>query len=101
MPCKDEVLQLYEELQSSGVPQIMSRFEEVVGNLCREIDQKRDENERLQHQQKAERESYNKRMAALENEIDQQLLIAEKKARDEVGDTRRFGLELLVILRLD
>ncbi|KAL3087625.1 hypothetical protein niasHS_009833 [Heterodera schachtii] len=80
---KDEVLQLYEELQSSGVPQIMSRFEEVVGNLCREIDQKRDENERLQHQQKAERESYNKRMAALENEIDQQLLIAEKKARDE------------------
>ncbi|KAL3092679.1 hypothetical protein niasHS_007888 [Heterodera schachtii] len=83
MPCKDEVLQLYEELQSSGVPQIMSRFEEVVGNLCREIDQKRDENERLQHQQKAERESYNKRMAALENEIDQQLLIAEKKARDE------------------
>jgi hypothetical protein len=32
---KEEVLQLYEELQSSGVPQIMSRFEEVVGNLCR------------------------------------------------------------------
>uniref|UniRef100_A0A183BSJ1 CASPASE_P20 domain-containing protein n=1 Tax=Globodera pallida TaxID=36090 RepID=A0A183BSJ1_GLOPA len=49
----------------SGVPQIMSRFEEVVGNLCRE------------------RESYNKRMAALENEIDQQLLVAEKKAREE------------------
>uniref|UniRef100_A0A183BSI9 EF-hand domain-containing protein n=1 Tax=Globodera pallida TaxID=36090 RepID=A0A183BSI9_GLOPA len=83
IPCKEEVLQLYEELQSSGVPQIMSRFEEVVGNLCREIDHKRDENERLQHQQKAERESYNKRMAALENEIDQQLLVAEKKAREE------------------
>ncbi|CAK5078879.1 unnamed protein product [Meloidogyne enterolobii] len=80
---KDEVLQLYEELQSSGVPQIMNRFEEVVGNLCREIDQKRDENEKLHQQQRVERENYNKRMQALENEIDQQLLIAEKKAREE------------------
>ena len=50
---KEEVLQLYEELQSSGIPQIMDRFEEVVGNLCREIDEKRDENERLKIQQKA------------------------------------------------
>lgn len=83
IPCKEEVLQLYEELQSSGVPQIMSRFEEVVGNLCREIDAKRDENERLQNQQRAERENYNMRMQALENEIDQQLLLAERKAREE------------------
>lgn len=37
IPCKEEVLELYSELQSSGVPQIMSRFEEVVGTLCREI----------------------------------------------------------------
>jgi hypothetical protein len=31
-----------------------------------------------------ERDNYNKRMQALENEIDQQLLLAEKKAREEV-----------------
>lgn len=50
---KDEVLQLYEELQSSGVPQIMSKFEEVVGTLCREIDQRKEENEMLQNMHKA------------------------------------------------
>jgi hypothetical protein len=47
------VLQLYEELQGSGIPQLMDRFEEVVGNLCREIGAKRDENERLKLQQRA------------------------------------------------
>uniref|UniRef100_A0A915EEU7 EF-hand domain-containing protein n=1 Tax=Ditylenchus dipsaci TaxID=166011 RepID=A0A915EEU7_9BILA len=83
IPCKDEVLQLYQELQSSGVPQIMSKFEEVVGNLCREIDQKREENELLQNMQKAERDNYNRRMNEIENEIDQQLMMAETKAREE------------------
>jgi len=53
IPCKDEVLQLYEELQHSGVPQIMCKFEEVVGTLCREIDQREKENQLLQNMQKA------------------------------------------------
>ncbi|KAI1725830.1 ras family domain-containing protein [Ditylenchus destructor] len=83
IPCKDEVLQLYEELQSSGVPQIMSKFEEVVGTLCREIDQRKEENEMLQNMHKAERENYNKRMNEIEYEIDQQLAMAERKAREE------------------
>ncbi|VDM40156.1 unnamed protein product [Toxocara canis] len=49
LPCQDEVLFLYEQLQSSGMPEILHRFEKVVGNFCKEIRDQKDENVRLQH----------------------------------------------------
>ncbi|KHN84433.1 Ras and EF-hand domain-containing -like protein [Toxocara canis] len=91
LPCQDEVLFLYEQLQSSGMPEILHRFEKVVGNFCKEIRDQKDENVRLQHVFESERQSYSRRMLEVESEIDQHISNAEKKAREE--ERRRLAQE--------
>uniref|UniRef100_F1KZT2 Ras and EF-hand domain-containing protein n=1 Tax=Ascaris suum TaxID=6253 RepID=F1KZT2_ASCSU len=83
LPCQDEVLLLYEQLQSSGMPQILHRFEKVVGSFCKEIRDQKYENVRLQHVFESERQSYSRRMLEVESEIDQHISNAERKVRDE------------------
>uniref|UniRef100_A0A8R1HI91 Ras and EF-hand domain-containing protein homolog n=1 Tax=Caenorhabditis japonica TaxID=281687 RepID=A0A8R1HI91_CAEJA len=83
VPCQEEVLVLYEQLQSSGVPALLRKFERVVGSFSKELSEKKHENERLQRIYASEREMYNRRMEELENEADQQLELAEMKARQE------------------
>ncbi|CAI5454217.1 unnamed protein product [Caenorhabditis angaria] len=83
VPCQEEVLLLYEQLQVTGMPQLLRKFEKVVGSFCKEIKEKKHENERLQHIYASEREMYNRRMEEVECEMDQQLEIAEMKARKE------------------
>lgn len=46
---QDEVIALYEQLQSAGVPQLLSQFEMVIGNFCREIKDQKEQNDRLHH----------------------------------------------------
>nr|pir hypothetical protein C33D12.6 - Caenorhabditis elegans [Caenorhabditis elegans] len=48
VPCQEEVLVLYEQLQSSGVPALLRKFERVVGSFHKELSEKKHENERLQ-----------------------------------------------------
>ncbi|TMS37247.1 hypothetical protein L596_004221 [Steinernema carpocapsae] len=48
MPCQNDVLRLYKELQSYGVPEMLYQFENVLGSLCREIKEQKDQNETLQ-----------------------------------------------------
>ncbi|CAD6187354.1 unnamed protein product [Caenorhabditis auriculariae] len=83
VPCQDEVLMLYEQLQSTGMPQLLRKFEKVVGSFYKEIKEKKHENERLQHICASEKEMYNRRMEEVEIELDQQLEMAERKAREE------------------
>ncbi|CAL2049675.1 CBN-TAG-312 protein [Caenorhabditis brenneri] len=83
VPCQEEVLVLYEQLQSSGVPALLRKFERVVGSFHKELSEKKHENERLQRIYASEREMYNRRMEEMENEVDQQLEMTEMKARQE------------------
>ncbi|CAJ0577651.1 unnamed protein product, partial [Mesorhabditis spiculigera] len=83
MPCQDEVIALYSQLQDAGMPALLGKFERVVGKFCREINTHKEENERLQHIYHSEKEMYNRRMEDIESEIDEQLSIAEQKARQE------------------
>ncbi|GMR35476.1 hypothetical protein PMAYCL1PPCAC_05671, partial [Pristionchus mayeri] len=80
---QEEVLALYEQLQNAGVPQLLKKYERVVGGFCKELKDKKEENLRLQHVYESERDLYNRRMEEVETEIDQQLAIAERKARQE------------------
>ncbi|CAP32754.3 Protein CBR-TAG-312 [Caenorhabditis briggsae] len=83
VPCQEEVLVLYEQLQSSGVPALLRKFERVVGSFHKELSEKKHENERLQRIYASEREMYNRRMEEMESEVDQQLELIEMKARQE------------------
>ncbi|CAJ0944329.1 unnamed protein product, partial [Mesorhabditis belari] len=95
MPCQDEVIALYEQLQTTGMPQLLGKFERVVGKFCREIQGHKEENERLQHVYTNEKEMYNRRMEDIETEIDEQLLIAERKARLEERDRLEKEKEMM------
>ncbi|KAF1747555.1 hypothetical protein GCK72_024020 [Caenorhabditis remanei] len=86
VPCQEEVLVLYEQLQSSGVPALLRKFERVVGSFHKELSEKKHENERLQRIYASEREMYNRRMEEMESEVDQQLELTEMKARQEERD---------------
>ncbi|CAB3399641.1 unnamed protein product [Caenorhabditis bovis] len=83
VPCQEEVLMLYEQLQSTGMPQLLRKFEKIVGSFCNEIKERKNENERLHHIYTNERDMYNRRLEEVESEIDQQLEIVEMKARQE------------------
>uniref|UniRef100_A0A1I7ZAJ4 EF-hand domain-containing protein n=1 Tax=Steinernema glaseri TaxID=37863 RepID=A0A1I7ZAJ4_9BILA len=78
-----DVLRLYKELQTCGVPEMLYQFEKVLGSLCKEIKEQKDQNETLQQVYHQEREMHNRRMHEVENELDQQLSYAEEKARAE------------------
>ncbi|VDM76528.1 unnamed protein product [Strongylus vulgaris] len=83
LPCHEEVVMLYQQLQSAGVPQLLRKYERIVGSFYKEIKDQKDENQRLQHVFETEKDMYNKRMEEVELEIDQQVMIAERKAREE------------------
>ncbi|CAI4233081.1 unnamed protein product [Auanema sp. JU1783] len=83
LPCQEEVIVLYEQLQNSGMPQMLKKFEKVVSSFYKEFKEKTSENARLQYVYENEREMYNRRMEEVETEIDHQLAIAARKARDE------------------
>ncbi|GMT35265.1 hypothetical protein PFISCL1PPCAC_26562, partial [Pristionchus fissidentatus] len=83
LPCQEEVLALYEQLQNAGVPALLKKYERVVGSFCKELKDKKEENQRLQHVYENERDMYNRRMEEVETEIDQQLMMAERRAREE------------------
>lgn len=46
---QDEVLMLYQQLQSAGMPQLLKKYEKVVGSFYKELKEKKHENEKLQH----------------------------------------------------
>ncbi|KAK6762728.1 hypothetical protein RB195_023439 [Necator americanus] len=79
----DEVVLLYQQLQSAGIPQLLRKYERIVGSFYKEIKDQKDENQRLQHVFETEKDMYNKRMEEVELELDQQVMIAERKAREE------------------
>ncbi|KJH41678.1 Ras family protein [Dictyocaulus viviparus] len=83
LPCQEEVVSLYQQLQSAGVPQLLRNYERIVGSFYKEIKDQKDENQRLQHIYEAEKDMYNKRMEEVELELDQQVMMAERKAREE------------------
>ncbi|VDL76917.1 unnamed protein product [Nippostrongylus brasiliensis] len=83
LPCQEEVIALYQQLQSAGVPQLLRKYERIVGSFYKEIKDQKDENQRLQHVFETEKDMYNKRMEEVENELDQQVMLAERKAREE------------------
>ncbi|KAK6762727.1 hypothetical protein RB195_023439 [Necator americanus] len=83
LPCHDEVVLLYQQLQSAGIPQLLRKYERIVGSFYKEIKDQKDENQRLQHVFETEKDMYNKRMEEVELELDQQVMIAERKAREE------------------
>uniref|UniRef100_A0A0N5A8T4 Ras and EF-hand domain-containing protein n=1 Tax=Syphacia muris TaxID=451379 RepID=A0A0N5A8T4_9BILA len=89
---QDEVLLLYEQLQASGMGKLLTRFEKIVGNFCKELQDRKDENRRLQHVYESlyhdglpfsERQLYNRRMLEVENEMDQHILETERRIREE------------------
>uniref|UniRef100_A0A1I7X9K3 EF-hand domain-containing protein n=1 Tax=Heterorhabditis bacteriophora TaxID=37862 RepID=A0A1I7X9K3_HETBA len=82
-PCQEEVLLLYQQLQSAGIPQLLKKFERVVGAFYKEIKEQKTENERLQHVYESERNMHHRIMEDVENELDQHLKVVEKKAREE------------------
>lgn len=45
---QDDVLALYEQLQAAGLPQLLGQYEKVIGNVCKEIREQKEQNERLQ-----------------------------------------------------
>lgn len=45
----EEVVLLYQQLQSAGVPQLLRKYERIVGSFYKEIKDQKDENQRLQH----------------------------------------------------
>ncbi|KIH69383.1 hypothetical protein ANCDUO_00278 [Ancylostoma duodenale] len=79
----EEVVLLYQQLQNAGVPQLLRKYERIVGSFYKEIKDQKDENQRLQHVFETEKDMYNKRMEEVELELDQQVMIAERKAREE------------------
>ncbi|CAI2356774.1 unnamed protein product [Caenorhabditis sp. 36 PRJEB53466] len=83
VPCQEEVLTLYGQLQTCGVPVLLHKFERIVGSFHKELSEKKYENERLQKIHASDREMYNRRMEELESEVDQQLEMTEAKARQE------------------
>ncbi|VDO96537.1 unnamed protein product [Heligmosomoides polygyrus] len=83
LPCQEEVIMLYQQLQSAGVPQLLRKYERIVGSFYKEIKDQKDENQRLQHVYETEKDMYNKRMEEVEIELDQQVMMAERKAREE------------------
>ncbi|KAE9415520.1 hypothetical protein Angca_009299 [Angiostrongylus cantonensis] len=83
LPCQEEVVLLYQQLQSAGVPQLLRKYERIVGSFYKEIKEQKDENQRLQHVYETEKDMYNRRMEEVENELDQQVMLAERKAREE------------------
>ncbi|KAJ1358484.1 hypothetical protein KIN20_016917 [Parelaphostrongylus tenuis] len=83
LPCQEEVVLLYQQLQSAGVPQLLRKYERIVGSFYKELKEQKDENQRLQHVYEAEKDMYNRRMEEVENELDQQVMLAERKAREE------------------
>ncbi|KAL6723559.1 hypothetical protein Aduo_018547 [Ancylostoma duodenale] len=83
LPCHEEVVLLYQQLQNAGVPQLLRKYERIVGSFYKEIKDQKDENQRLQHVFETEKDMYNKRMEEVELELDQQVMIAERKAREE------------------
>ncbi|CAJ0609788.1 unnamed protein product [Cylicocyclus nassatus] len=83
LPCHEEVVMLYQQLQNAGVPQLLRKYERIVGSFYKELKDQKDENQRLQHVFETEKDMYNKRMEEVELEIDQQVMIAERKAREE------------------
>uniref|UniRef100_A0A0R3S720 EF-hand domain-containing protein n=1 Tax=Elaeophora elaphi TaxID=1147741 RepID=A0A0R3S720_9BILA len=83
LPCQDEILQLYEKLQSTGMPKALSCFEKIVVSFCKEIQEQRDQNVQLQHAFESEREAYNRHMNEVENEIDQHITEIQQRAREE------------------
>uniref|UniRef100_A0A915PGS5 EF-hand domain-containing protein n=1 Tax=Setaria digitata TaxID=48799 RepID=A0A915PGS5_9BILA len=83
LPCQDEILQLHELLQSTGTPEILNCFKKIIGHFYKEIQEQRDQNLQLQHIFKSERETYNRRMNEVENEIDQHISEIEQRAREE------------------
>ncbi|KAK5976101.1 Ras and EF-hand domain-containing protein [Trichostrongylus colubriformis] len=83
LPCQEEVVLLYQQLQSAGVPQLLRNFERIVGSFYKEFKEQKDENQRLQHVYETEKDMYNKRMEEVEYELDQQVMLAERKAREE------------------
>ncbi|EJW76494.1 hypothetical protein WUBG_12600 [Wuchereria bancrofti] len=66
------------------MPGELSRFKKIVVNFCKEIQEQRDENVRLQHIFESEREAYNRHMNEVENEIDQYITDMQQRAREEV-----------------
>ncbi|KAK0397694.1 hypothetical protein QR680_002223 [Steinernema hermaphroditum] len=83
IPCQKDVLRFYKDLQTYGVPEMLYQFENVIGSLCKEIKEQKDQNETLQQVYHQEREMHNRRMNEVEHELDQQLSYAEEKARAE------------------
>ncbi|VDD86020.1 unnamed protein product [Enterobius vermicularis] len=83
IPCQEEVLKLYEQLQSCGMGKMLSRFERIVGNFCKELKDRKDENLRLQHVYESERRLYSRRMQEVESEMDQHILESEQRIREE------------------
>uniref|UniRef100_A0A183H4A7 Drf_FH3 domain-containing protein n=1 Tax=Onchocerca flexuosa TaxID=387005 RepID=A0A183H4A7_9BILA len=81
---QDEILQLYEQLQLSGIPKVLSRFEKIIVSFCKEIQRQHDQNVQLQHVFESEREAHNRRMNEVENEIEQHIAEMQQHAREEV-----------------
>ncbi|VDK87539.1 unnamed protein product [Onchocerca ochengi] len=83
LPCQDEILQLYEQLQLSGIPKVLSHFEKIIVSFCKEIQRQHDQNVQLQHVFESEREAHNRRMNEVENEIEQHITEMQQHAREE------------------
>ncbi|XP_072046177.1 ras and EF-hand domain-containing protein homolog isoform X2 [Amphiura filiformis] len=95
LPSQEQISDLYQQLHSSDVPQLLNQFESIVFDVIKDIRQQQTEIDRLEKSLKKTNETHTEHLKQLEDEMEVQTTKAEQRVRKEEKEKNEVEKEEL------